>query len=427
MSGLLWDIFEGVAMARGKAPALIHGDQKISFEQLHGLALQTAATAARHNLAPGDRCLIYAGNSIRAAAAVLATWRLNAVVTLVSDEAPRTHLEHAQHTCAPRLAFIDGRLAQNTDTALYCPVIVLEEKTRPIASLNSTDRFGDGLGGTPASISFTSGSTGRPKGVTQSHATLLTASRTVAHHLGLTPQDSIFCPMPWAFSYGYGQLLSTLLLGVTQVLSEGAGADHFCAAIQTHRPTVMTSLPSIYGQLVQGMSPLHRTDLSSLRLILNAGGSIPAGVFKEIRQAFAHCAISLNYGMTETYRTAGLSPALADELPTSVGFGYPGVSVAIIGEDGREAASGEVGEIVHRGVGAFMGYWGDPEATAKVLRPDPFWSHRSLAAPKAVFTGDLGWKDDQGRLFVQGRHDRMIKSMEYRVSLDEVEVILRGS
>jgi long-chain acyl-CoA synthetase len=386
------------------------------------MALEIAATACRRGLGAGDRCLIYGGNSARVAAAILAAWWLDAILILIPEDAPQTHLEHAQEVCTPRLAMVDAQWAQSAASALRCPMMLLED-----AAIGDAPTFlrQDPFGSAPASIFFTSGSTGKPKGVTQSHATLLAGCRMVASHLGLTRKDSIVCPVPWAFDYGYGQLLSTLLLGVTQIIPSGKGAHFLCEAIQTHRPTIFAGLPSIFALLLRGVSPVRQTDLSSLRLITNTGGAIPEGIFNDLLQVFEGCQLSLNYGMTETYRTAGLPLNLGRERPSSVGFGYPGVSVAVVRADGKEAEPDEEGEITHRGVGTFMGYWGDAEATAKVLRPDPLWSYSGVDGPKVVFTGDMGFKDKDGFLSIRGRRDRMIKSMGFRVSLDEIEVLLR--
>lgn len=429
MSGLLWRVFEDVVATHGERPALCHGDERTSFESLRRLALEFAATAARNGLSPGDRCLIYGANSAKTAAAILAAWRLDAIVVLIPDEAPQTHIEHAQNVCQPRMAIVDETWAQTAATILTCPVLLLDKMAGSAGSASDAPGFNrrDALGAAPASIFFTSGSTGQPKGVAQSHATLLAGCRMVASHMGYTQSDSIVCPVPWAFDYGYGQLLSTLLLGMTQVIPVGRGAQFLCEAIATHRPTVFATLPSIQALLLRGVSPIRQTDLSSLRLITNTGGAIPEAIFNDTLEVFANCTLSLNYGMTETYRTAGLPLDLTRERPTSVGFGYPGVSVAVIRPDGTETEADEVGEIVHRGSGAFMGYWGDPEATAKVLRPDPLWTHVGVEAPKVVFTGDMGWKDKDGFLSIKGRRDRMIKSMGFRVSLDEIEVLLRKS
>jgi long-chain acyl-CoA synthetase len=249
----------------------------------------------------------------------------------------------------------------------------------------------------------------------------------VAGHLGLRPDDRILCPIPWSFDYGYGQLLSTLLLGLAQVLPEARTPFAVCEAIERHRPTVFAGLPSIFALLTRGISPLRRTDVSSLRLLTNTGGTIAPDIFEDLLRIFGHCEISLNYGLTETYRSAGLPAALARRRPESVGFAYPGVNLAVVRETGEEAEPGELGEIVHRGVGVFLGYWGAPEATAKMLRPDPLWRCPGAPAPPAVFTGDLGWKDAEGFLMIKGRRDRLIKSMGVRVSPDEIEAMIRST
>jgi len=423
MSGLLWRRFEATAAAKAHAPALFHGERATSFASLHRGAIALAGEFARRGLKPGDRCLVWASNSAAMAEAILAAWRLGAIIALVGDEAPVSHFAHAADVTEPRLAVVDAALAAAAAHAFGGPLLVLGEAVRGESDVLEAAVHDH----EPASIFFTSGSTGRPKGAIQSHANLAAACTSVGAHLGLLATDRILCPIPWSFDYGYGQLLSTVLLGVPQVLPTARNPFALCEAIGAHRPTVFASLPSILALLIRGVSPLRQTDLSSIRLVMNTGGAIPPAIFAEALEIFAGAAVSLNYGMTETYRSAGLPPALARERPDSVGFPYPGVSLAVVRADGTICEPGEVGEVVHRGTGAFLGYWGDPDATARVLRPDPAWSHTGVAAPLAVFSGDLGVKDEQGLLSLKGRRDRLIKSMGVRVSPDEVEALLRGT
>ena len=422
MSGGLWRTFDLIAQQRGPAPALLQGDRVVSFSDLRVQAARMAALLLRHGVEPGDRCLFRAANSPELAAAILGAWMIDAIVALVNDEAPQSHFEHAVAVTQPKIALADAGLADESDRSAGCVVLVLQPSDMEPAT---------GLVGQPshdlepASIFFTSGSTGRPKGVTQNHATLLSGCQRVAAYLGLAANDRILCPIPWAFDYGYGQLLSTVLLGITQVLPVARNPFSLCEAIELHRPSIFAGLPSIFALLLRGLSPIRETDLGSIRLVTNTGGAIPPAIFADLRPLFAHGDISLNYGMTETYRSAGLPVELAASHPRSVGYAYPGVSLAVLRDDGAEAEPDELGEIVHRGAGVFMGYWGDPESTAKILRPDPLWTRAGMAAPNAVFSGDYGWKTRDGLLVIQGRQDRLIKSMGVRVSPDEVESILR--
>lgn len=424
MAALLWRRFEQVAATRGPLPAILQDDRALSFDDLRRQALAMAAALHGRGVRPGDRCLIWSANSPELAAAILGVWRVGGVVALVNDEAPASHFAHAAAVTGPAAAIAEPRLGEAAAQAGGVPVLVLGAETGDPSVAPSVRPVHDHE---PASIFFTSGSTGTPKGVTQSHANLLAGCRMVAERLGLRLEDRILCPIPWSFDYGYGQFLSTVLGGIPQVLPGARNPFALCEAIELHRPTVFAALPSILAMLLRGVSPLRQTDLSCLRLLMNTGGVISPAILAETMKVFDSCAVSLNYGMTETYRSAGLPPSLAAERPESVGFAYPGVSLAIVREDGGEAEPGEVGEVVHRGVGAFLGYWGDREATARVRRPDPLWPHAGVSPPMAVFTGDLGWKDDQGLLMLKGRRDRMIKSMGVRVSPDEVETLIRGT
>ena len=99
----------------------------------------------------------------------------------------------------------------------------------------------------------------------------------------------------------------------------------------------------------------------------------------------------------------------------------------VLREDDTVALPGEVGMIVHRGDYLFLGYWNDPEATASALRPDPLAPPGCLNLRPVLYTGDMGYKDDEGDLFYVGRKDQQLKSMGVRVTPGEVEEMLHAS
>src|SRR4030095_11864375 len=122
-----------------------------------------------------------------------------------------SHFQHAASVAAPRVIIADAQCAHDAARTCSAPLIVLNEpltpRDEPIRHFAVHDLE-------PASIFFTSGSTGRPKGVTQTHLSLYASCQAVAAYLGLKEDDCILCPIPWAFDYGYGQFLSTVLLGL---------------------------------------------------------------------------------------------------------------------------------------------------------------------------------------------------------------------
>ncbi|MHA6264586.1 class I adenylate-forming enzyme family protein [Arenibacterium sp. CAU 1754] len=421
----VWSRFRAVARQWPDHPAVLKGDAGLTFAELGARAAQFSLQLRNRGLPYGGRCIVWAKNSPEMAIAILGVLAARMIPTIVNAQSPTAHISHAAErtkACAlitdqdhaSRLTF-DGVVFDLEQLGLGGPDAVSGTDALPVL-------FHD-----PASVLFTSGSTGLPKGAAQSHANLIWGADAVGRALGLSHNDRLLGTVPWAFDYGWGQLLSTFLLGVTQVLPDVPGPIGLCAAIERHKPTVLPGVPSLYAELIRGISPIRDTDLASLRLITNTGSKISKSLFADTLDLFPDVEISLNYGLTETYRSATLSPDLARSKPGSVGRALPGAGIAVITEDGGIAKPGELGEIVHRGAGVFLGYWGDPIKTAQVRRPDPLHCETDLPAAPAVYTGDIGWIDDEGHLFVQGRRDRQIKSMGVRVSPDEVEGLIEAT
>ncbi len=409
MSAYGWRLFEKLAASQAQQPALIQAERFTRYDELAEMAERCAGALA---VSAGDRVLISGPDSVFLAAAILACWRLGAIPALLHPDAPARHFEHARRTITPARELIGQEaLAALAESGVH---------PSDAAPHQSPDA--------PASILFTSGSTGLPKAVTQSAGNLASGVQRVKGYLGYHVQDRILCGVPVSFDYGWGQLLSCLLGGMTLILPERPGGIALCQAIEQHRPTVLAAVPSLLADLLMGLAPIATTDCSSVRLITNTGSKIAPAIFELMLETFPGAEISLNYGLTETYRSASLPFGQALSQRSSVGYAIPGVDLVVVLPDGREAPVGEEGEIIHRGAGIFLGYWGDPEASAKTLRPDPFWggteAASGLPAPRVVYTGDLGHKDAEGRLFIHGRRDGQLKSMGVRVSRDEIETLI---
>ncbi|WP_370304802.1 class I adenylate-forming enzyme family protein [Sinimarinibacterium flocculans] len=417
----LWDAFCAVAAREPSRPALLMPGAAIDFA-----AVRTRAEHYRQHLLgagvqPGDRVLVLAQNSPETLAAMLGVWGSAGIVAMADAGLRAPQIRHAAETVSPRLCLSTTELPA---VELPCPVV------RPAQIEASDARRSPSRQSLPtdaASIMFTSGSTGRAKGVVQSHGNILRGSRAVAGYLGLKETDRVLCPVPWAFDYGFVQLHFTLVLGLTHVTVAQANPFAVCAAIQEHRPQLFAGIPSLYTYLLRGVSPLRNTDLSSLRVLTNSGGTIPAPVLQDLVALAPQCRLFLNYGLTETYRTSYLDPERVATHPLSIGRPIPGVDVVILRPDGSRAGTGEVGEIVHRGDYVCLGYWNQPEATARAVRADPLLPPESPDRGRALYTGDLGSIDADGLLYYHGRRDQQLKSMGVRVSPSEVEALLHES
>jgi len=176
--------------------------------------------------------------------------------------------------------------------------------------------------------------------------------------------------------------------------------------------------------LAQPNSTLQKQPLPDLRYITNTGGAMPQAVLASLRKSLPTTKTFLMYGLTEAFRSTYLPAEELDRRPTSMGEAIPNTDILVVSEQGLPCKPGEAGELVHRGPTVSMGYWGQPELTARVLRPHPFLPPELGGAERVCYSGDLVKMDQDGFLYFVGRRDTMIKSSGYRISPTEVEEVL---
>jgi long-chain acyl-CoA synthetase len=288
----------------------------------------------------------------------------------------------------------------------FCAALTAE--TGAEAELNLPERHVD----EPAMMIYTSGTTSRPKGVLLSNGNLLANARAIAAYLQITRSDKVLCGLPFHFSYGSSVLNSNLISGAQLLLEDNfAFPQQTLKKMQEERVTGFPGVPSTFALLL-GRCQLSDFDLSKLRYLTQAGGSMPRAQIEKLRQQLPHTQVFIMYGQTEaTARLSYLAPEHLEAKLGSVGMPLPGVEIEVR-SDGKVVAQGEVGEICARGPNIMLGYWKEPELTAQVLRDG--WLH----------TGDLGHLDSEGFLYIDGRAVEMIKVGAFRVSPQEVEEVL---
>jgi len=264
-----------------------------------------------------------------------------------------------------------------------------------------------------AAIFYTSGTTGRPKGVRLTHRNFVANVRSVASSLELSADDRVGMVLPFFYAYGNSVLHTHLSVGATIVQ---AGSMVFPAAVvgelTRQRCTGLAGVPSTFAHLL-ALSSFGEPALDGLRTITQAGAAMPAALLRDLRARLPRARIHLMYGQTEaTARLACLPPERLGDKPGSAGRAIPGVTLTIRDAEGHELPRGTVGEIVAQGPNVMAGYHRDPEASARVLRPE------------GLRTGDLGRMDDEGFLFLEGRESDLIKSGGHRIAPAEIEEVL---
>jgi acyl-CoA synthetase (AMP-forming)/AMP-acid ligase II len=275
-----------------------------------------------------------------------------------------------------------------------------------------------------AAILYTSGSTGKPKGVMLSHAQVMAGASIVSTYLEITEADRILAVLPFSFDAGMNQLMTAWQRGSTLILINFVFAREVVQTLLKERVTGLAGVPTFWSLMAQPSSSLARQPLPHLRYITNTGGAMPQVVLAALQNLLSGTRIFLMYGLTEAFRSTYLPPEELGRRPTSMGRAIPDTEILVVREDGSPCKAGEIGELVHRGPTVSMGYWGQPELTAKVLRPHPFLPPELGDVEKVCYSGDFVTMDEEGFLYFVGRRDTMIKSSGFRISPSEVEEVL---
>jgi oxalate---CoA ligase len=267
--------------------------------------------------------------------------------------------------------------------------------------------------GDTAFVLFTSGTTGKPKRVPLSQRQLVCSARHIAQHLDLSPEDRALCVMPVYHSHGLiGGLLTPLAAGSSVVCPPVFDASEFPRWVGDFRPTWYTASPTIHHAVVEQLTrdraavPTH-----DFRLIRSASSALSVELQRHMEDVWGVPVIQ-TYGMTETATQLASNP-MPPGVRKAGSVGRPvGAELRVIDDEGRALPAGQTGAVVARGPAVFAAYEDAPEANAKAFLDGWF------------LTGDLGWFDEDGYLFLAGRSKELINRGGEKISPFEVEQAL---
>jgi oxalate---CoA ligase len=261
-------------------------------------------------------------------------------------------------------------------------------------------------------VMLTSGTTGEPKRVPLTESNLCASAADIRRWMDLGPGDRFLCVAPPYHIVGITLVLASVSAGSCTFCAPGLDATRFFAWMEQFRPTWFWAAPSILRELLPlARQHRHIVDSCPLRFIRVGAASLSPEVLREAEEIFRAPVIE-NYGMTEAAPQITCNPLPPGKRkPGSAGL-PAGPEVRIVSERGEPATAGVIGEIVVRGTNITSGYENDPEGNATAFRNG--WLH----------TGDVGYCDPEGYLFVTGRQKEMINRGGESIFPREVEEVL---
>jgi long-chain acyl-CoA synthetase len=410
----LADPIEHARRIHSERTAVIDGDTRVSYRELHERCWRLAAGLRALGVAPGERVALLSTNSSRYFEAFFAVPGHGMVLVPLNTRLAMPELEAILADCEARVLVTDrdpGRLAARVERVVRIP----DDYEALLASAGAPPaREADE--NAVAALFYTGGTTGLPKGVMLTHRNLVANAfhKTVACSL---TGDDVFLAAPAMFHVaGVAPLVGLVWLGARTVTLPAFDPDRCLELIAQHGITLAIPVPTMVAALVAAQRRAPR-DVSSLRLLGHAGSSIADELIEAAHATFPDAELAQFYGATETASIVtsfrNEQAAIGTPLLGSCGRATPGVAIRVVRPDGSECEPGEVGEVLVRGPNVTPGYFRNPEATAAALVDG--W-YRS---------GDLGLLHESGHLFVVDRIKDMIVSGAENVYSIEVESVLQ--
>ena len=242
-------------------------------------------------------------------------------------------------------------------------------------------------------IMFTSSTTGRPKAVMHSADTLAALNLTFTERFSLGPHDPIFMASPLGHSVGtiHGARLS-LYNAAPLVLQDKWNPEQALGMIAENQCVFTAAATPFLNDLVESDWQRDEPKLASLRWFLCGGTQVPQTLLKKAQQQFPHTFITVLWGMTEGGLTTSIQDSPLEKLLTTAGVGLPGLEMKILDSENRQLTSGKEGELVMRGPGVFIGYYGQEDLYKSLLTEEGFFR-----------TGDFATLSEDGYLRITGR------------------------
>ncbi|MHB8794318.1 MAG: class I adenylate-forming enzyme family protein [Candidatus Nanopelagicales bacterium] len=422
------DVIRHNAKFYGAKTAVVCGNDRLSWAEFHAESNRYASALRYSGLERGDRVCLLMENSITAYLLLWGTIKAGGVITplniLMSAESLPAILESAD----PRFLFFDAanreaveQLSAQVDASSYSSVCVggpgdhstgLDDllHSGTVQDLDSGISPDDSM-----TIIYSSGTTGQPKGIEHSHRARHLYSQGCAPLLQINRYTVTFCATPLYTNGAWITMLPTVFMGGTVVLAPKFSAGGFLNTVQSEQITHTFLVPTQLIKILADPAAYDR-DKSSLKMLLTGGAPMASSTYSQIAEAFPTTGLYEIYGITEGFVAVALPEDRALGKAGTVGKPVWGADLCILAPDGQVLGPGEQGEIAGWSANLMKGYFKDPQRTEEMIWRGPF--NRTY-----LRSGDIGYMDEDGFLYVSGRVKDMILTGAMNVFPSDIEEV----
>ncbi len=421
-------ILENAARHFADKAAVVIGERRVSFARLDEDSNRVAHALIAMGVKKGDRVAMIQASNPEFVSVFFGIMKAGVIAVPLDSRYTADELVSLFNDCRPRVLAVENPPLESLLPALSRFDSIEHVVTFDPEYASQFTDYREILTKNPASsvdvpvdmddiaiISYTGGPTQNPHGVALSHQSVRTEAINSAEVFQQTDKDVLMqFALPMYHQFGLTSvLLASIYKGGTVVVVPGTGRsiDSFMETVEREKGTIYMGVPYIYSLMINvARHEGIRHDLSSLRICVSGGAPLEPVIINMFMEYYGKKIIDI-WGQTETVSQATVSPIDGSGKIGSSGKPMPCWEIKIFDDNDSELSPGQEGEIVARGP-VMTGFYNKPEATAKIIRNS--WLH----------TGDIGWMDEDGFLFITGRKRRMIILKGQNIFPDDIEEVL---
>ncbi len=392
-------------------PALFWGEEVVTYDELVAQSQWLAKNLSEQiGVKPGERVAIWLKNCPEFVSVLFGILQSGAVVVPINNFLKPDEVSYILKDCGAKVLISDAGMQEGTsrlrESITGLQVLETESlgrSTEPLSRENTQSEKD------LAVIIYTSGTTGRPKGAMLSHGNLLHNVESCRQVLEAVSFDrfAVLLPMFHSFMLTVGIMLPICVGGSLVLVKSLHPPKNIIGEILRNQATILPAIPQLFRTLANAQLPPNLP----LRLCISGAAPLPVEVLKEFNARFPIPLLE-GYGLSEASPVVTMNPIQGPWKAGSIGKPVPDVEVTIQNESGDILAVGEIGELCVKGGNVMMGYLNQPEETKKVMRGE--W----------LLTGDVGYKDEDGYIYITDRKKDMLLVNGINVYPREVEEVI---